>query len=162
MIYMFFQIKRKTRKYSGERKHFFKYVILVYLLFLPFMPFQLLLLHFFRVCILYKGEQDSQIWMPDIWHFLGFSDFFLWSPPWNNENKSCLNDIKFWEVSGNLKTSRFWKLQLSMSSGTQKSAKNPLPVAKMIWSFREKNVMNSLQDLWAVMELIHGVLTVSL
>ena len=50
--------------------------------------------------------------------FLGFSDFFLWSPPWNNENKSCLNDIKFWEVSWNPKISRFWKLQLSMSSGT--------------------------------------------
>ena len=67
-----------------------------------------------------KGEQDSQIWMADIWHFLGFSDFFLWFPPWNNESKSCPNDIKFWEFSGNPKTSRFWKLQLFMSSGTQK------------------------------------------
>ena len=32
-----------------------------------------------------------------------------------------LNDINFWKVSGNPKTSRFWKLQLSMSYGTQKS-----------------------------------------
>ena len=55
--------------------------------------------------------------------FLGFSDFSKGSPLWNDENKSCLNDIKFWEVSGNPKTSRFWKLQLSMSCGTQKSAK---------------------------------------
>ena len=27
---------------------------------------------------------------------------------WNNENKSCLNDIKFWEVSGNLKTNKLF------------------------------------------------------
>ena len=26
MIYMFFQMQRKTRRCSGERKHFFKYV----------------------------------------------------------------------------------------------------------------------------------------
>ena len=29
--------------------------------------------------------------------FLGVLDFFKGSP-WNNENKSCINDIKFWEV----------------------------------------------------------------
>ena len=57
--------------------------------------------------------------------FLGVLDFFKGSPLWNNENKSCLNDIKFWDVSGNLKTSKFWKLQLSISCGTQKSAKMP-------------------------------------
>ena len=67
--------------------------------------------------------------------FLGFSDFSKGSPLWNEENKSCLNDIKFCEVSGNPKTSKFWKLQLSISCGTQKSAKMPRPVAKMIWSF---------------------------
>jgi hypothetical protein len=44
---------------------------------------------------------------------LGFLDFPLWSPQRNNENKSCLNDIKFWEVWRKPKTSRFWKLQLS-------------------------------------------------
>ena len=71
----------------------------------------------------------------------GILNFSLWSPLWNNENKSCLNDIKFWEVSQNLKTSRFWKLQLSMSCGTQKSAKIPLPGAKMIWSFHNRNVV---------------------
>ena len=48
------------------------------------------------------------------WQISGFFRFFpLVPPPRNIENKSCLNDIKFWEVSGNSKTSRFWKLQLS-------------------------------------------------
>ena len=65
--------------------------------------------------------------------FLGFLVFF--KDLWNNENKSCLNDIKIWEISGNLKTSKFWKLQLSISCGTQKSAKMPCLVANMIWSF---------------------------
>ena len=83
----------------------------------------------------HKGEQDFQIWMPDIWHFLGFSDFFLWSPPWNNENKSCLNDIKFWEVSWNPKISRFWKLQLSMSSGTQKVSNARHPYLRILFPF---------------------------
>ena len=57
--------------------------------------------------------------------FLGFSDFSLGSTPMKQKSKSCLNDIKFWEVSGIPKTSRFWKSQLSTSSGTQKSAKIP-------------------------------------
>ena len=83
-------------------------------------------------------------------------DFFKRSPLWNNENKSCLNDIKFWEVSGNLKTNQFWKLQLSISCGTQKSAKIPRHVAKMIrpfWiydtykiNFQVKYYFVSLQD----------------
>ena len=64
-----------------------------------------------------------------------FCFFWIFSPLWNKGNKSCLNYIKFWEVSGNLKTSKFWKLQLSISCGTQKSAKIPRPVAKMIWTF---------------------------
>ena len=42
----------------------------------------------------------------------------------------------FKEVWGNPKTSKFWKLQLFISCGTQKSAKIPRPGAKMIWSFR--------------------------
>ena len=67
--------------------------------------------------------------------FLGFSDFFLWSPPWNNENKSCLNDIKFWEVSRKPKTSRFWKLQLSMSSGTQKVSNDRHPYLRILFPF---------------------------
>ena len=46
----------------------------------------------------------------------------------SRKNKSCLNYIKFWEVSWNPKRSRFWKLQLSMSCGTQKYAKIPLPM----------------------------------
>ena len=28
-----------------------------------------------------------------------FLNFSLWSPLWNNENKSCLNELKFWEAS---------------------------------------------------------------
>ena len=70
--------------------------------------------------------------------FLGFSDFFLWSPPWNNENKSCLNDIKFWEVSWNPKISRFWKLQLSMSSGTQKVPNARHPYLRILFPFMVK------------------------
>ena len=66
--------------------------------------------------------------------FLGFSDFS------KDENKSCLNDIKFWEVSRNPKTSKFWKLKLSILCGTQKSAKITLPVTKMIWSFTCTNL----------------------
>ena len=64
-----------------------------------------------------------------------FLNFSLWSPLWNNENKSCLNELKFWEASENHKSSICWKFQLSISCRTQKSAKIPLPVAKMIWSF---------------------------
>ena len=64
-----------------------------------------------------------------------FLNFSLWSPLWNNENKSCLNELKFWEASENHKSSICWKFQLSILCGTQKSAKIPQPVAKMIWSF---------------------------
>ena len=43
----------------------------------------------------------------------GFLDFFKGSPLWKYENKSCLNELKFWEVSQNRKPSKFWKFQLS-------------------------------------------------
>ena len=66
-----------------------------------------------------------------------FFDFFPLVPLWNNENKNCLNELKFWEASENHKSSICWKFQLSISCGTQKSAKIPQPVAKMIWSFLE-------------------------
>ena len=82
--------------------------------------------------------RGTGFWMPDIWRFLGFSDFSLWSPPWNNENRSCLNDIKFCEVSGNPKTSRFWKLQLSMSSGTQKASNVRHPYLRILFPFMLK------------------------
>ena len=52
--------------------------------------------------------------------------------PWNNENKSCLNELKFWETSKNHKSSISWKFQLSISCRTQKSAKIPHPGAR--WS----------------------------
>ena len=42
--------------------------------------------------------------------FLGVLDFFKGSPLWNNENKSCLNDMKFWEVSGNPKNKQILKV----------------------------------------------------
>ena len=38
-------------------------------------------------------------------------------------------------ISENHKSSMWWKLQLSISFGTQKSAKMPQTMAKMIWSF---------------------------
>ena len=34
-----------------------------------------------------------------------FAAFFLWSPLGNYENKSCLNELKFFEISGNPKSS---------------------------------------------------------
>ena len=64
-----------------------------------------------------------------------FLNFSLGYPLRNNENKSCLNELKFWEASENHKSRVCWTFQLSISCGTQKSVKIPLPVAKMIWSF---------------------------
>ena len=66
----------------------------------------------FETKTIFLGK-DQIILVPGRGHFgrfLKFSDFSLW----NNKNKSCLNDMKFWEVSGNPKTSKFWKLQLSI------------------------------------------------
>ena len=66
-----------------------------------------------RICILTRHftEGPDHNW-PRFGVFLvDFCGFG--SPLWNNENKSCLNDTKFWEVSGNIKLSKFWKLQLS-------------------------------------------------
>ena len=92
--------------------------------------------------------------------FLKFSDFSKGSPLWNNDNKSSLNVIKFWEVSGNQKTNKFWKLQLSISCRTQKSARSSYLgprwsnlFVKKIRSFRirEKHVMNSLLGLKALL-----------
>ena len=54
-----------------------------------------------------------------------FSAFFLWSPLGNYEQKSCLNKLKFWEASQIQKRSICWKFKLSISLGTQKSAKTP-------------------------------------
>ena len=59
--------------------------------------------------------------------------YFTFGPPY--ENKSCLNDLKLWGASENHKSSICWKFQLFISCGTQKSAKTPLPVAKMICPF---------------------------
>jgi len=42
--------------------------------------------------------------------FWGFQIFPKGPPLWNDENKSCLNDIKFWEVSGNPKNKQILKV----------------------------------------------------
>ena len=77
--------------------------------------------------------------------------FFFWIfPLWNNENKSCLYELKFWEASENHKSSICWKFQLSISCGIQKSAKFPLPVAKMIWSFYAQNHQHNWPDMICV------------
>ena len=55
--------------------------------------------------------------------------------------KSCLNKLKFWEASRNLKRSLCWKFQLSISLGTQKSSSTIQAWAKLnkpFWFF-EKN-----------------------
>ena len=54
--------------------------------------------------------------------YIGFSAFFLWSPPWKLWKKSCLNELKLWEASRNYKWSIYWKFQLSISLGTQKES----------------------------------------
>ena len=100
----------------------------------------------FSICFIYNFMKPLKIWAHlDNFYFHCFIgvtkwknskkqwivsadilNFFLWSPPWNNENKSCLNELKFWEASENHKLSICWKFQLSISCGTQKSAKIPL------------------------------------
>ena len=76
-----------------------------------------------------KTPQKRNVWF---WLVLaGFFDFSLWFPLWNNENKSCLNELKFWEVSQNPKRSKFWKCQLSILCGIQKSAKIHKTVGKV-------------------------------
>ena len=94
-----------------------------------------------------------------MYSFGNFSAFFLWSPLGNYEKKSCLNKLKFWEASRNQKRGICWKFKLSISLGTQKSAKTPPAVGKMIRPFREnffvdslnqnswKHVVNSLKDI---------------
>ena len=69
--------------------------------------------------IVSKGGPKQKSWK------IGFSAFFFWSPLGNNKNKSCLNKLKFWEASWNQKRSICWKFQISISLGTQKSAKTP-------------------------------------
>ena len=95
-----------------------------------------------------KPQHLQIILVPGLGHFDRFLGFSNWSPLWNNENKT--------KFSGNPKTSKFWKLQLSISCGTQKSAKIPRHVAKMIrpfWiydtykiNFQVKYYFVSLQD----------------
>ena len=91
----------------------------------------------------YKNDIDES-WMKrtrSSWPQEGaiLADFWVfWI--WNNENKSCLNDFKFWEVSGNLKTSKFWKLlQLSLMWNPEIFQDAPTKKsAKMICSFDYK------------------------
>ena len=57
---------------------------------------------------LFSGDQrENSKSLPRV--SIVFLNFSLWSPLWNNENKSCLNELK--------------------------SARIPQPVAKVIWSF---------------------------
>jgi hypothetical protein len=75
-----------------------------------------------------------------MYSFGNFSAFLLWFPLGNYEKKSCPKELKFCEVSENLKSSICWKFQLSISCGTQKSAKMPQTGSKMIWSFWRCNI----------------------
>ena len=59
---------------------------------------------------------------------------FFWIFPFGHPYDP-LNELKFWEASENDESNIWWKFQLSISCGTQKSAKVPQTVAKMIWSF---------------------------
>ena len=78
-----------------------------------------------------KGNKDSEItlkgpsfpWFGESWHVSGFHMRWTAEPLWNNENKCCMNELKFWEVSRNPKPSKFWKFQLAQfpeSSGEKK------------------------------------------
>ena len=46
---------------------------------------------------------------------MSFFPFSFWSPLGNYEKQSCLKELKFCEVSENLKSSICWKFQLSIS-----------------------------------------------
>ena len=82
----------------------------------------------------HKEEQDSQMWMPTMWLFLGFSAFFLWSPLRNYEKKSCPNKLKFWQASRNHLRSLSWKVQYSILKKVETShilasiSENPVPL----------------------------------
>ena len=103
---------------------------------------------FFRICFFFDFVKPLKIWAYlDNFFFKGkmlkipmysygnFSAFFLWSPLGNYEKKSCLNKLKFGEASRNKKRSICWTFKLSISLGTQKSAKTPPAVGKMIRPF---------------------------
>ena len=66
---------------------------------------------------------------------LVFQHFSFGPPLETMKKKSCINKLKFWEASRNQKRSICWKFKLSISLGTQKSAKTPLAVGKMIRPF---------------------------
>ena len=88
--------------------------------------------HYFQK--IWTKERSRSSWL-QLQKNNGDFEFFPFLPPWNNKNKSCLNELKFWEASENHKSSICWKFQLSISCGTQKSAKIPRPGTKMIWFF---------------------------
>ena len=99
--------------------------------------------NFYFRCFKGEDQRENSKSLPRL--SIGFFKTFPFGPPpCNYENKSCLNELKFWEASENLKSSICWKCQLSISScRTKKSAKIPLPVDKNIWKC--KIVLNSLQ-----------------
>ena len=78
-----------------------------------------------------------------------FFSIFPLVPPWKLWKKSCLNKLKFWEASRNQKRSICWKFKLSISLGTQKSAKTPPAVAKMIRPFIYPTLKRLLQN-WSL------------
>ena len=78
--------------------------------------------------IVSKGDPRKNAEKP-MYSYGNFSAF------WKLWKKSCLNKLKFWEASRNQKRSIYRKFKLSISLGTQKSAKTPLPGAKMIRPF---------------------------
>ena len=81
-----------------------------------------------------KGGPKEKCWKNNVWLWQFFSIFPL-VPPWKLWKKSCLNKLKFWEAPWNQKRSLCWKFKLSISLGTQKSAKTPQAVGKMIRPF---------------------------
>ena len=60
---------------------------------------------------------------------------FSFGPLLETVKKRCLKELKICEVSENPKSNICWKIQLSISCGTQKSSKMPQTEAKIIWSF---------------------------
>ena len=84
-----------------------------------------------------------------------FSAFFLWSPLGNCKKKSCLNKLKFGEASRNLQRRTCWKFKLSISLGTQKSAKTPPAVGKMIRPFRP--ILGKVHIFWEGHKLLRNL-----
>ena len=94
-----------------------------------------------------KGKFDPYVLWPlacDLW-------------PLNSRPVYCsrlYGKLKFGEASRNQKRSICWKFQVSISLGTQKSAKIPPAVGKMIKPFHLSNLTNKNDDIFILPNML--------